>query len=123
MAAPNLNSDTTILGKTAFVALADTNETLLLSNAANSGKALKITFLSVCNVDGENNCDVSLKIYNDDTAGTAYSLASTLTVPADSTFVPLGRDMALWLEEDRRLTVQASAANDLHIVVSYEEVG
>jgi hypothetical protein len=123
MAAPNLNSSEPIVGKTAFVALADTNETAVLTNTASSGKAMKVTFLSVCNIDGTANCDVTLKIYNDDTAGTAYSLASTLVVPADSTFAPFGRDMSLWLEEDRRITAQASAGGDLHIVVSYEEVG
>lgn len=123
MAAPNLNTDEPIYGKTTHVALSDTNETTLLSNAASSGKAQRITFLSVCNVDGTDNCDVTLKLYNAASGGTAYSLASTLVVPADSTFAPFGRDLSLWLEEDRRITAQASAANDLHIVLSYEEIG
>jgi hypothetical protein len=123
MAAPNLNTDEPIYGKTTYVALSNTNETTLLSNSASSGKAQRVTFLSVCNVDGTANCDVTLKIYNAATGGTAYSLASTLVVPADSTFAPFGRDLSLWLEEDRRITAQASAANDLHVVISYEEIG
>jgi hypothetical protein len=123
MAAPNLNTDEPIYGRTTYIALSDTNETAVLTNSASSGKAQRITFLSVCNVDGTDNCDVTLKLYNAASGGTAYSLASTLVVPADSTFAPFGRDLSLWLEEDRRITAQASAANDLHIVLSYEEIG
>lgn len=123
MAAPNLNSSATIVGKTTYASLSTTNETTILTNAAFSGKALKVTFLSVANVDGAAACDITLTIYNAASSGTGYKLASTIAVPADSTFAPLGRDLALWLEEDRRITAQASAANDLHIVLSYEGVG
>lgn len=123
MAAPNLNSSAPIVGKTTYAILSTTNETALLTNAAGSGKALKITFLAAANVDGTAACDVTLTIYSAASGGTGYKLASTIAVPADSTFSPLGRDLALWLEEDRRITAQASAANDLHIVLSYEEVG
>lgn len=123
MAAPNLNSNATIVGKTTYAALSTTNETTLLTNSASSGKALKVTFLSVANVDGSAACDITLTIYSAASGGTGHKLASTIAVPADSTFSPLGRDLAIWLEEDRRITAQASAANDLHIVLSYEEVG
>lgn len=123
MAAPNLNSPTTITGKTTYLALSSTSETDLLTNAASSGKALRITSLFLCNVDGTNNVDATLKLYSAATGGTGYAIVSTLTVPADATVTPLGRDISLWLEEDRRLTVTASAADDLTVVCSYEEVG
>ena len=122
MAAPNLNSPTTITGKTTYLALSSTSETDLLTNAASSGKALRVTSLFLCNVDGTNNVDATVKIYNAASAGTGYAIVSTLSVPADATVTPLGRDISLWLEEDRRLTVTASAANDLTVVCSYEEV-
>lgn len=123
MAAPNLQSFSTINGKTTYAALSTTNETTILTNSASSGKAMRITFFSVANVDGTNNCDITVSLYNAASGGTAYKLAHTITVPADATFAPLGRDQSIWLEEDRRITVQASAANDLHVIVSYEEVG
>lgn len=122
MAAPNLNGPTSILGKTAYVALNTTSETDLLVNAASSGKAFRVTSLFLCNVDGTNNVDATLKIYSAATGGTGYPIVSTLTVPADATVTPLGRDISLWLEEDRRLAVTASAADDLTVVCSYEEV-
>lgn len=122
MAAPNLNAPNTITGKTSYLGLSSTSETDLLTNAASSGKALRVTSLFLCNVDGTNNVDATVKIYDAASAGTGYEIVSTLTVPADSTVTPLGRDISLWLEEDRRLTVTASAANDLTVVCSYEEV-
>ena len=123
MAAPNLQSPTTINGKTVYTALGTTTEATILTNSASSGKALRVTFFSIANVDGTNNCDATVTLYNAASGGTAYKLAHTITVPADATFAPLGRDQSIWLEEDRRITVQASAANDLHVIVSYEEVG
>ena len=122
MAAPNLKAPTTINGKTAVVALSSTSETSLLSNASSSGKALRVTSLFVSNVDGTNNAAITVKYYNAASGGTGYALANTLTVPADSTVVILTREQSVWLEENRSLRVTASAANDLNVVCSYEEV-
>lgn len=122
MAAPNLNAPTSITGKTTYLALNTTSETDLLVNDASSGNALRVTSLFLCNVDGTNNVDATLKVYSGATGGTGYPIVSTLTVPADATVTPLGRDISLWLEEDRRLAVTASAADDLTVVCSYEEV-
>jgi hypothetical protein len=124
MAAPNLKSPTTITGKTIFTALATTTETTLVTNSASSGKAFRVTLLAIANVDGAAAADATVTIYNlaATSGGTAFKLLHTVSVPADSTFAPIGRDASLWLEEDRRITVQASAANDLHVILSYEEV-
>ena len=122
MAAPNLKAPTTINGKTVFVSLASTNETTVIANAANSGKALRITALFVSNIDGTNAAAITLKYYNGATGGTGYSIASTLTVPADATVVILTREQSIWLEEDRSLRATASAGGDLNVVCSYEDV-
>lgn len=122
MAAPNLAAPTNITGKTTYLDLASTSETDLLVNAASSGKALRVTFLGLCNVDGTNDVDATVRLYSAASGGTGYEIVSTITVPADATVTPLGRDLSLWLEEDRRLTVTASAADDLVVVCSYEEV-
>jgi len=122
MAAPNLSSPTSITGKTTYLDLTSTSETDLLVNAASSGKALRVTFLALCNVDGTATVDATVKIHSAASGGTGYEIVSTMTVPADATVTPLGRDLSLWLEEDRRLTVTASAADDLVVVCSYEEV-
>lgn len=123
MVAPNLISPTTINGKTTFLTLANATETNLLVNAANSNKAIKIISIYAANIDGVVSVDCTLDIYNSATAGTGFPIVNTVTVPADATVVLIGRDAPIWLEEDRRLTVQASAGGDLTIICSYEEVG
>lgn len=122
MAAPNLNAPTTINGKTTYLSLANTSETTLLSNAASSGKALRVTSLLLANINGTGGVDATVRIYSAASAGTGYELCKTLTVPANATVVLLGRDAGVWLEEDRRIAVTASAANYLSVVCSYEEV-
>jgi hypothetical protein len=123
MAAPNLISPNTINGKTTYLTLANTNETNLLVNASSSNKAIKIISIYAANIDGLASVDCTLKIYTAASGGTGHAIVNTVSVPADATVVLTGRDAPIWLEEDRRLTVQASAANDLAIVCSYEEVG
>lgn len=122
MAAPNLSAPTTITGKTTYLTLANTSETDLLVNAASSNKAFRVTLLTLANIDGVSSVDATVRIYTAASAGTGHALASTVTIPADATVVLLGRDSSVWLEEDRRLTVTASAGGDLAVVCSYEEV-
>lgn len=122
MAAPNLAAPTTITGKTVYLTLANTTETDLLVNAASSNRALRVTMITLANIDGTNNVDATVRIYTAASGGTGFALASTITIPADATVVLLGRDSSVWLEEDRRLTVAASAGGDLAVVCSYEEV-
>ena len=122
MAAPNLAAPTTITGKTTYLTLANTTETELLVNASSSGKALRVTNVMFVNIDGAAAVDGSLTIYTAASGGTGHKIANTVTVPADSSIVVLSRENSVWLEEDRRLTVQASAASDLAVICSYEEV-
>lgn len=122
MAAPNLLSPTTINGKTTYLTLSTTNETNLLVNAASSGKAIKVISVYVANIDGTISSEISLSIYSSATAGTEYMIANTIVIPADATVILIGRDAPIWLEEDKRLVVQASSASDLSVVCSYEEV-
>jgi hypothetical protein len=122
MAAPDLNNPTKVEGKVVFTACASTNAVTILSNGSASSACLRISSLMLANVDGTNAVDATVKLYNAATGGTAYSVASTLNVPSDSTVVVIGRDNAIYLEEDRRIEVQASAADDLEVVCSYEAV-
>jgi hypothetical protein len=122
MAAPNLANPTTIIGKTTYLTLADTNETDLLVNSSSSGKALRVTNLMFVNIDGTAAVDGSATIYTAASGGTGHKIINTVTVPADSSIVVLNRENSVWLEEDRRITVQASAASDLAVICSYEEV-
>tara|TARA_R110002072_G_scaffold1826_2_gene15457 strand:+ start:286 stop:660 length:375 start_codon:yes stop_codon:yes gene_type:complete len=123
MAAPNIVNVSTITGKSATVALTSTNATTLVSNAASSSKVFKINMIQIANVDGSNACDVTVDVHSqDDGGGTAYSLVSTISVPADASLVVVDKGTALYLEEDRSITATAGTASDLEVIVSYEEI-
>ena len=123
MANPNIVDVTTIIGKSATIALSTTSATTLVSNAASSGKVFKINMIQVANVDGTNAADVTVEVHSeDDGGGTAYSLIATASVGADSSLVALDKSTAIYLEEDRSITATAGTANDLEVIVSYEEI-
>src|SRR5210317_174041 len=123
MAAPNIVDVSTIIGKSATVALTSTSQTTLVSNAASSGKVFKINMIQVANVDGSNACDVTVDVHSAAAGGgTAYSLVSTISVPADASLVAVDKGTALYLEEDRSITATAGTANDLEVIISYEEI-
>ena len=123
MAAPNIVDVSTIIGKSATVALSTTSQTTLVSNAASSGKVFKINMIQVANVDGVDAADVTVDMHSAAAGGgTAYSLVSTISVPADASLVALDKNTATYLEEDRSITATAGTANDLEVIVSYEEI-
>jgi len=123
MAAPNIVGVTTITGKTTYLSLADTNPTVLLSNAADSGKVFKVNSIIVANDDGTNTAAITVTINDaDEGGGTAYNLASTIDVVADSTLVVIDKASSIYLEEDKSIVVTASAGGDLDVVCSYEEI-
>ena len=123
MTAPNIVDVTTITGKSATISLSTTNATTLVSNAASSGKVFKINMIQVANVDGTNAAEVTVDLHSAASGGgTAFSLVSTVSVPADSSLVALDKGTSVYLEEDRSITATASAANDLEVIVSYEEI-
>ena len=119
MAAPNLVNVTSIYGKTMGAALGTTLTTTLLTCASN--KVLKINSIIVANVDGNNAADASITFY-DSSATASYRLASTVSVPADSTLIVIGKDSPIYLEESDEIRGGAGAASDLEITISYEEL-
>ena len=123
MANPNIVNVTTIIGKTTYAALTTSLTTVLLANSAASGKVFKINSIMVSNVDGTNAADVTIDINTAAAgSGTSYALASTITVPADATLSVIDKTNSFYLEEDKSILGGASAAGDLEIVISYEEI-
>jgi hypothetical protein len=123
MAAPNIVNVTTITGKSNVVSLTTTSATAVVSNAASSNKVFKINSLVVSNVDGTNAADITIALYSeDDIGGTATEIVSTVSVPADASLIVIDKNTSIYLEEDRSIGATAGAANDLKVVVSYEEI-
>jgi hypothetical protein len=123
MAAPNIVNVSSILGKTAVVALSSTSQTTLLSNASASDDVLKVNMIQVANVDGSNACDITIDVHSAASGGgTAYSLVSTVSVPADASLIVLDKSTAIYLEENTSITATAGTASDLEVIVSYEQI-
>ena len=116
MAAPNIVNVATITGKTAVQAIA-TSATAIVTNSASSNKVFKVNALLISNVDGTNDATVNVDVYR---SSTAYHIAKTITVPADTTIDILNKP--IYLEEGDALRLTASAASDLEGVCSYEEI-
>jgi hypothetical protein len=123
MAAPNIVGVSTLTGKTAAFSLADTNPTTILNNAAGSNYVYKVNTIIVANDDGSDAADITISLHDqDDGGGTGIKIASTVSVPADSTLVVLDKASSIYLEEDRSIVATASAGDDLDVIISYEEI-
>jgi hypothetical protein len=120
MAAPNLVNVSTITAKSLQAALTTTLTTELLANAAASGKVFKVNNIIVANIDGTNAADVSLFITK--SGGSPIAIASTISVPADSTLVAIDKNSSIYLEEGDNIEGGAGADNDLVVTINYEEL-
>jgi hypothetical protein len=123
MANPNLAAATSVYAANAQVSLTATTATLLVANAASSGKVYLIDSIVVSNVDGTNAADISVVRFNSATnTGTAYPICSTVTVPADASLIVVGSENKINLLEDESIYVTASAVNDLVVDCNWKEL-
>lgn len=122
MAAPNMIGATTIHGKTTGVTLTSNTATLVLDNAASSGKCLKINTLNVANY-GNVAVAVTISWYDAaDIGGNAYPIVSGASVPVGSTLNIVDKTSQYYLAENQSIGARAGAANSLVITCSYEDI-
>lgn len=123
MAAPNIVNVSAIYGKTNTVSLTSTSATSVVSNAASSGKVLKINALVVSNVNSTTAADISINYYSAAAlGGTATQIANTISVPAKSSLVVINKLNSIYLEEDKSIGATAATSNDLKVLCSYEDI-
>jgi hypothetical protein len=123
MANPNIATATSVLANNAQLSLTATTATQLITNAASSGKVFLIDSIIVANVDGTNACDVTVTRFQSATnTGTAFPIASTISVPADASLVIVGKDNPINVTENESIYVTASAANDLVVDANWKEL-
>ena len=126
MANPNIVAVTNIVGNTStnlISSTADPFATALVSNASASGKVFKINSIVAANVDGSSACDITIKIFSAAAlGGTGTAIASTISVPADATLIITDKTTTFYLLEDRSIGATASAANDIVVTISWEEI-
>jgi hypothetical protein len=126
MANPNIVNVSAIYGNTSSFLISSTADpfaTALINNPAASGKIFKINSIVVANVDGTSAADITITLFSqDDLGGTGTALASTVSVPADSTLIVTDKSTGFYLLEDKSIGATASAANDLVVTCSWEEL-
>ncbi len=132
MAAPNIVNVATITGVTTFHAgIAVTaygkgtaGITTVVSNAAASGKVLKINSLTAAGIAATTG--VTLQHFNNinhASAGSTVSIAMTVAVPTCSTLVLISKDNSIYLEENTYLRIFAQPnTGTIDVVCSYEEI-
>ena len=119
MAAPNVVNVSSIIGKTQGSALTTSNADQLVCA---TDKLVKINSIIVSNVDANNAADVDVSFVDSSSGNLVLHLAKGVTVPSKSTLIVLGKDAPIYLEEGDKIQALASAAGDLEILLSYEEL-
>ena len=126
MAAPNIVSVATITPHTATVFPTGTSRTALVA-APSTGMAFKINQIMVANIDGTNAYTTTVETRLAD--GTTYgALASTISVPANSTVIISDKTTMFYLldtsvtGEASTLWVTSSTGSKLLYTVSYEAI-
>ena len=123
MAAPNIVNITSMFGKTDTTSLTTTSATNIFNNAASSGKVLRVTLVRAVNTDGSNAADISVSLYSAASlGGAATELIQAKEVAINTNLDVITKDTPLYLEEDTSLGATASAANDIKMIVTYEEI-
>lgn len=118
MANPNIVNVSYIYGRTVGYSLT-TSAYTIVANASGSGKIYKVNSIIASNIDGTNDVDLTVRLYID----SAYRyIAYQITVPAKSTLVVLSKDTSIYLEENDNISAWASAASDVDLHISYEEI-
>ena len=82
-------------------------------------KLYKVNTILISNVDGTNAADITVEISRDN-GSNYFKIASTISVPADSTLTVINKNSSIYLDETDLLRVTASANSDLQYVVSGE---
>ena len=114
MATPNIVNVTSITPFTINGAVTTSNQDIIDVAA---DKVYKLNTILIANIDGTNAADISVSISTDN-GSSSRAIASTISVPADSTLSLIST--TLYLDETDILKIQGSANNDLEYTVSGE---
>ena len=125
MAAPNIVNVSTITGVTTWKAGISTlpgTPSVVVSNAASSGKVIKINSIVAVAVGATTG--VTVKLYTEAAgAGASVAIADTMSVPENSSLAVISKETSLYLEEDKSIAVyKQNNEGDIDVVCSYEDI-
>jgi hypothetical protein len=129
MANPNIaGSSLKIFGTTTQLTPGGTTAVVLLANASTNNQVYKINQIVAANVNGSAAVDATVSIYTNGaqaqgsapSSGTAFPIVSTVSVPADASLIVADKSTAIYLIEDRSITVTSGTASGITYSISYE---
>jgi hypothetical protein len=128
MANPNIAALTTLTGNTTYLTPSATTAVVLLANAASSNQVFRINQIVAANVNGTNAVDTTVSVYTNGgvaqgsapSGGTAFPLASTVSVPADASLIVVDKTTAIYLQEGTSITVTSGTSSGITYSISYE---
>ena len=119
---PNIVNVTIINGNTSTTSLTTTSATSLVSNAAASSKVYKIDSIVVANTSASA-ANITINVYSAAAlGGTAFPIASTISVPAYASLIVTDKTTAFYLLEDKSIGATAGTATALVVTASWEEI-
>jgi hypothetical protein len=128
MANPNIAALTTLTGNTTYLTPSGTSAVVLLPNAASSGQVFRINQIVAANVNGSVAVNATVSVYTNGavaqgsapSGGTAFPLASVLSVPASASLIVVDKTTAIYLMEGTSITVTSGTASGITYSISYE---
>ena len=122
MSNPNIVNVTAIYGNTSSVSLTTTSATSLASNAASSGLVYKIDSIVVANTSASA-ANITINVYSAAAlGGTAFPIASTISVPANASLIITDKTTAFYLLENQSIGATAGTATALVVTSSWEQL-
>ena len=130
MANPNIVNVTSIYGSTTYYTPSGITAVVLLPNAASSGTVIKINQIVATNVNGSTAVNATVSLYTNGavaqgsapSGGTAYPIASTISVPASASLIVVDKSTAIYLNEGTSITVTSGTASGITYSISYETI-
>lgn len=130
MANPNLFAASNAYGTTTYLTPSGTTAVVLLPNAASSGKVFKINQIVAANVNGSSAVNATVSVYTNGavaqgsapSGGTAYPVASTISVPANASLIVVDKTTPIYLQEGTSITVTSGTASGITYSISYEDI-
>jgi hypothetical protein len=128
MTTVNIAAASSIIGTTTYLTPSAITAVVLLNNTATSAAVYKINQIVAANVNGTSAVDTTVSIYsngaqtqgNAPSSGTAYPIASTVSVPPDASLVVVDKTTAVYLMEGQSITVTSGTASGITYSISYE---
>ena len=128
MTTVNIAAATSIIGTTTYLTPSATTAVVLLPNSATSAAVYKINQIVAANVNGSAAVNTTVSIYSNGavaqgsapSGGTAYPIASVVSVPSNASLIVADKTTAIYLMEGQSITVTSGTASGITYSISYE---